>query len=109
MPGRPQRLAAVEAERAEGIGLREPLDREARYAGRHAEPLETAIAVAARLNEGIDLLLLYSLNQPEAQSHRWLRTLRGGFERAVPLAEIDIDLAHFDAMLARIADELCRR
>ena len=47
---------------------------------------------------------------PEAEAHgeRSLRPLRGLLQRAIPPAEIDVHLAHLDAVLTRVAHELGR-
>ena len=41
----------------------------------------------------------------EAETNREIRTLPF-LQRAIPMAVVDRDRAHFDAMLARIADDL---
>ncbi len=68
-PRGPERGAAVEPERAEGIRLGEPLDGEARNAGDRRQPLDAGVAVAARRDELLDLVLVQPLNLPEAEAH----------------------------------------
>src|SRR5439155_3822545 len=69
------------------------------------EPFDAGIAVAARRDELLDLLLAQSLDLAEAEAHR-MAVVRGSLKRAVPQAVIDVRFPHLDAMLARIANEL---
>src|SRR5262249_54051465 len=65
----PQRGAAVEPERAEGVRLGEALDGEARKAGDRGELLEAGIAVVAGGDELLDLVLGKALDLAEAEAH----------------------------------------
>src|SRR5262249_47817273 len=95
-------------ERAEGIRLREPLDREARDARDGREPLDAGIAVAARRDELLlQLIFVQTRDQPEAEAHSVAPAV-GRLQCAVPFAEIDVDATHLDAVLARVAHELRR-
>src|SRR4051794_22009955 len=106
---RPQCLAPVEIERAEGIRLGQPLDGRARHAVDRLESLDRAKAIAAMLDQLVDLGFAQAADLPKAKAdgmpagHTWPR-----LERAIPVAEIDIDGANLNAMLARIAHELRR-
>src|SRR5207302_6630930 len=61
----PQRGAAVEAERAERVGLGEALDGVAREAGDRGELLDAGAAVAAGGDELLDLVLGEALDLAE--------------------------------------------
>ena len=109
-PRGPQRSTPIKAHRAESIRLGKALDREARNAGDRSQPLDAGVAIAPRCNELLQLILIQPLNLPKAETHgeAMRLTFRGRLQRAVPCAEIDIRLPHFDAMLACIAHELGR-
>ncbi len=66
---RPQCGAAVEPQRAERIGLGQPLDGEARHAGDGREPLDRGKTVAARGDEFFQFLFGKPVNEAEAEAH----------------------------------------
>ena len=59
---------------------------------------------AATPDEGLSRALIRPLAPPSPAQRE-----RGIFQRAVPIRQVDVDLAHFDAVLARIAHQLRRR
>ncbi len=68
--GGPQRLAPVEAERAEGIGIGEPLDHMRWKVGAQPEIADGNIAGSAVRHDGVAVLLREALDLAEAQSQR---------------------------------------
>ena len=67
---RPQRGAPVEPQRAERIGLRQPLDGEARNAGDGREPLDRGKTVAAGRDEFFQFLFAKPVDEAEAEADR---------------------------------------
>ena len=119
----PKRLAAVEPERAEGIGCGELLQA---CALQPAPPPQIAHVAVSLGGNGVayrDKALHVVLAQPVDLAHaeaeregvfclryRASRYLSAGrFERAVPEAEIDVGLARLDAVIACAAHDLRRR
>ena len=96
----PQGGAAVEAEAAHGIGLGQQYQRGAgEQAGEGGE-----VAVPARTApQHLRPLLPKPPDQPQAQPQR-----RPVLQRAIPSARADVDAAHRDAVLARVAHDLRR-
>jgi hypothetical protein len=82
------------------------------------------IAGTAALDENVHAFLRQALDLPEAEPNRMARlddiahfgmpgqdtqrVERRLFQRAVPGGQVDVDLADVDAMVLRVADELCR-
>jgi len=129
-PHLPQRLAAIEPERAERVGVREQDQRALGQAGVAGEVFErgegTAVAggddaVGPVLLNDIDLALPFRLlrfeelligiepveavDLAEAEAYGALSFVRI-LQRVLRKAVRDIDLAHLDAVLAGIADDL---
>ena len=98
----PQRLAAVEAERAEAIGGGELLQR------RHGQGAEMLIRRdEPPLREDRHVRLAQAIDLAEAEPHRRLpMTL---LQHRIPLREGDIDGQHLHPVFARIAHDLGRR
>ncbi len=69
-PHRPQRLAAIEAERTEGVGVGEPLQRRRLEAGAQPQVAHRIVTGAAPLDQLLYLGLLRAENLPQAQPHR---------------------------------------
>src|SRR6185437_6308843 len=65
---RPQRGAAVEPERTEGVGLGKALDGEAGEAGERGKLLDTGIAVVAGRDEKLELVLGKAVDLAEAEA-----------------------------------------
>src|SRR3546814_10075355 len=61
--------------------------------------------IAARADDGGAMDVGEATHLAEAETNREIRTLPF-LQRAIPMAVVDRDRAHFDAMLARIADDL---
>src|SRR5260370_29164051 len=109
-------LRRITRERAEGIRLSQSLDREARNVGGRGQPFNRGKAIAARCDQFFQFLFAKSVNEAKAEPHRRAPVqpspARGGgssrLQRAIPIAEIDVDGTDLHVVLARIAHQLRR-
>ena len=120
----PQRLPARQAERAERVGVGQPLDDARRQAG--AQPQIADRGVGRRDgHDQLRVVLAQSLDLAQAEPQRMRRAdvvrhfamevvqvrgrARALLQRRVPLRVIDVDRPHLDAVLAHVAHDLRRR
>ena len=120
----PERVAARQPERAERIGIGERLQHERAQAGAQPQIADRIVAGAALLLDDAAIVLGQAADLAQAEPHRVggvdivphrgmagvrARFVAGRFQRAIPVRCIDIDVAHLDAMLLRVAHDLRRR
>ena len=110
----PQRLAPVEAERMEGVGVGELLQRRRRHARAAPDILDRGEGRVHRRRRDQRAMIVGRGPSPcagrgGAGGSRLALPSQGRIwasKRAIPAAGVDADRAHLDAMLARVADEL---
>ncbi len=108
-PHLPESLPAIGAEAVEGIAVGQLLDRGALCA-RPAPDIFNAVIGrgAARGNDLGPVSVREAADHAQAKPHRQIAPACP-LERAIPATGVDARWPHLDAMLARIADDLCRR
>ena len=107
--GAPQPLAAGEAERAEGVGARQPVENVVRQAGARAQRLEAPVSVAARRLQPPRGGFVEALDLPQAEAQGEAAGASSvGLQGAVPIAAIDVGRAHRNPVLPRVAHDLRR-
>ncbi len=104
----PQRLAAVLVLRLEAIGFGEDDQRALGQPRATRHVADAAIGIAAPLDQLERPFLAEAVDLAQAEPQRQ-PALAVGLQEIVPGAEVHVDMAHFDAMLARVAHDLGRR
>ena len=107
---RPQRLAPVEPQRAEGVGLGQPDHGRPPQARPPLQLLQGAVGLEPGGDDPDGLRLGQALDLPQAQPDRGHQRPAPlpRLQRAVPMAVIDVDRADLDAVVDGIADQLRR-
>ena len=117
-PNLPEGLTAIESQRTIGISPGQSFEDGFPEAGLPPNIADVVIApfliaivlmaLGPGCGEGGGMLLFESLDLTESQTERDL-TGFSGFQRAIPIAERDVDRPDLNPMIASIANDLCRR